>query len=177
MTEPNPATELASTDLYMGPVDDPDRYRLVRRLGSGGEGEVWQASRQLLDGAISVAVKYHHANRLGLSEDLGQLSGRLETQAARLRQLNTPGLAAVHESFLGPSPHPRGGSEGTLEAAYFVMDHIDGAPLHEWATTEPSIPARLAVLEEAAAALDSLHQAEQIHADIKPANLLGFRWM
>jgi serine/threonine protein kinase len=161
-----------SGDLYMGSVDDPDRYQLWRRIGTGGEGTVWQGTRQLVDGVINVAVKHYHTDRLGAAESLTALSARLETQAARLRQLHTPGLAVVHESFLGPEPHPAGRSDGSRSAAYFVMDYVNGDPLSEWAGTEPRVLRRLAVLEDTAAALDGLHRAGQVHADIKPSNLL-----
>jgi hypothetical protein len=159
-------------ELCMGPVDDPDRYRLWRRIGTGGEGTVWQGTRQLTDGAIGVAVKEYHTERFGVAESLPALSARLETQAARLRQLHTPGLAVVHESFLGPRPHAPGDADGSREAAYFVMDYVDGEPLYEWAGTEGRMPRRLAVLEDVAAALDGLHRADQVHGDVKPSNLL-----
>ena len=162
----------ANGELFIGPLDGPDRYQLWRRIGTGGEGQVWQATRELDDGTISVAVKHYHDARFGLTESLDDLATRLETQTARLRTLKTPGLAAVHESFLGPEPHPRNEAAASRNAAYFVMDYIDGLPLPEWANSEPSLTKRLSVLDDAAGALDDLHRTGQVHADIKPSNLL-----
>jgi hypothetical protein len=159
-------------DLYIGPADDPDRYQLWRRIGTGGEGTIWQGTRKLIDGAISVAVKQHHADRFGTGTSLDALNARLETQAARLRQLHTPGLVAVHESFLGSAPHPPEGADESRSHAYFVMEYVDGESLPEWARTETRVLRRLAVLEDAAAALDVLHRADQVHADVKPSNLI-----
>ena len=159
-------------ELYVGPNDDPDRYQLWRRVGAGGEGEVWQGTRQLADGPIGVAVKYYGESRFGLVEPLGELSVKLETQAARLRKLHSPGLAAVHESFLGALPHPSGQADSSQTAAYFVMDYIDGVPLSEWAQSQPSLFRRLSVMDDSAGALDALHRGGQVHADIKPSNLL-----
>ncbi len=159
--------------MYIGPHGDPDRYQVWRRIGSGGEGEVWHGTRQLTDGVISVAIKAYHADRLGAGEPIDSLIGRVETQVARLRQLHDPGIAAVHESFVGPPLHRQAMADSDGAATvYLVMKYIDGMALSDWSGDDLTPVGRLGVLNDAAAALDALHRVGQVHGDIKPSNLL-----
>ena len=79
-------------DFCVGPADAPDTYRLVRQLGGGGEGEVWEAVQQLSErGRLRVAVKIMTAT--GDPEEARRWAetGRL------LRALSHPGLVRVSD--------------------------------------------------------------------------------
>ncbi len=104
---PSPPRPIASDQLVAG------RYQLVRRLGAGGMGQVWEARDRQLD--RRVAIKFLDSASQGLveREELFQKESRL------LASLQHPGIVAVHEY----------GRDGGL--TYIVMDLVDGRALSD----------------------------------------------
>jgi serine/threonine-protein kinase len=159
--------------LWAGPGDDPDRYALYHVVGGGAEGKVYRATRALRDGHLDVAVKVMLPDRFGAhGEPAEQVAERWSAQAARLRNLRHPGLVGVQEAFLGPAPHPAGVDAAGNNYAYFVMAWVEGQELGTWAGRQSTALARLGVLENVADALDELHENGQVHADVKPGNVV-----
>jgi serine/threonine protein kinase len=161
-----------SEELWAGPVEEPDRYTLWAVIGGGAEGKVYRATQALADGHLDVAVKVMLPDRFGAAgEPAEQVAARWADQAARLRNLRHPGLVGVQEAFLGPPAHPRGVvPEGRV--AYFVMAWIEGRDFGSWLGDRPAGADRTQVLGNVADALDELHAAGQVHADVKPGNIL-----
>jgi eukaryotic-like serine/threonine-protein kinase len=161
-----------SEQLWAGPPDDPDRYTLWAVIGGGAEGKVYRATRELRDGHLDVAVKVMLQDRFGThGEPADQVAERWVAQAARLRNLNHPGLVGVQEAFLSTPPHPRG-IQVDGRYAYFVMAWVEGRDLATWLAERSQPSERLGVLDNVADALDELHRARQVHADVKPGNVL-----
>ena len=131
--------------------------RLLRRVGEGGEGEVWEAR----DGAGRPrAFKLIRPEALA---DPAQVAQR----ARQLRRIDHPALVRVHRSGILEA--------GRLAGWGFVeMDFVDGVPLDE-APPDPHALERLLPLAEA---LDLLHAGEWsdgvplVHRDVKPGNLI-----
>jgi serine/threonine-protein kinase len=135
----------------------PRGHRLVRVLGRGGAGEVWEAEAP---GGFRVALKC--VNRGG---DMG----KSEARALRLlRSLRHPHLLTPFEAF----PH-----QGHLVVA---MELADRAVWDRYAGVRdaslPGIPRDelLDYLGQAALALDYLNAGGVQHRDVKPQNLLLF---
>lgn len=131
--------------------------RLVRRVGAGGEGEVWEAR----DAAGRPrACKLIRPDCLADPEQVAQ-------RARYLVRIDHPALVRVHRSGI---------LEGGRLAGwgYVDMDLVDGTPLDE-APPDPDAIDRLAPLAEA---LDLLHAGEWsegvplVHRDVKPGNLI-----
>ncbi len=131
------------------------RYTIERLLGRGSFGSVYLA---IEDGEISrkVALKVLHT-----SVNSASVRAALhETQV--LAQLEHPSIARVLD----------GGSTTTGEA-FIALEFIDGPTLGEWCRlSSPSFAARLAILEDVAAAIDFAHDRGIIHRDLKPSNIL-----
>ena len=133
-----------------------DRYRLVARLGAGGNGVVYRAEHVLM--RKTVAVKVLH----------GELS-RVETVVERFRR---EAEAASHIDH----PHVIAATDfGLTEAGEFflVMEYVEGRSLAEVLREEGRLSPLRAVRIglQVAAALASTHAAGVIHRDLKPQNV------
>ncbi len=130
------------------------RYRVERRLGVGGMGEVYLAHDDALD--RKVAIKRVRTSSSSLRDQ-----ERLRREAKALARLSHPNVVQVYEV-------------GQHEGRTFVaMEYVDGQTLGEW-LLEAQRPWR-AVLDRFLAAgrgLAGAHEAGLIHRDFKPDNVL-----
>jgi eukaryotic-like serine/threonine-protein kinase len=130
-----------------------DRYRVVRRLGSGGAATVLLCEDQRL-GRL-VAVKRLHT---GSPEDMAR---RLHREARLGASLNHPNLVSVFDT------------ETYDEGVLIVMEYVEGETLGDALRRGP-LPMRqaLEVIRALAAALDHAHSHGVVHRDVKPGNVL-----
>jgi hypothetical protein len=132
------------------------RYRVSRRLGTGGSGAVYEAVRS--DDDVHVAVKLLRA---GAAHD-GGASDRLRREAEALGLAWHPNVVEVLEQGRLP--------DGT---SYMVMEYLDGETLQE--RLDRSGPLALVefapMFESVLGALVAIHAAGIVHRDIKPDNV------
>jgi serine/threonine protein kinase len=130
-----------------------DRYRVIRRLGSGGAATVLLCEDQRL-GRL-VAVKRLHT---GSPEDMAR---RLHREARLGASLNHPNLVSVFDT------------ETYDEGVLIVMEYVDGETLGDALRRGP-MPMRRAldVIRSIGAALDHAHAHGVVHRDVKPGNVL-----
>ena len=130
-----------------------DRYRVVRRLGSGGAATVLLCEDQRL-GRL-VAVKRLHT---GSPEEMAR---RLHREARLGASLNHPNLVSVFDT------------ETYDEGVLIVMEYVEGETLGDALRRGP-LPMRQAldVIRALAAALDHAHSHGVVHRDVKPGNVL-----
>ncbi|WP_026204689.1 serine/threonine-protein kinase [Actinomycetospora chiangmaiensis] len=173
-------------EFYAGPDVEPDKYRLVRLEGRGGEATLWRAEVDLAGVPETVAVKVCHP---GGSADLDQTSRRWAEQAELLRFLTHPGVVGVREHFVGAPPHARSdrgerGPAGVADRAlYLVMNWVPGLPLRDWMLLHPGregTVAGLRLLEEVANVLEMMHAGlatpsgrAVVHGDLSPGNVIA----
>ncbi|HEY3409387.1 MAG TPA: protein kinase [Propionicimonas sp.] len=133
-----------------------DRYRLRRRLASGGMGEVWLAADSVLGREVAVKV-------LSVGSDADQAAvQRFALEARTLAALQHPNIVTIFDS---------GTPTGT---AFIVMELLPGPTLAQLIADRGRLPEAEAVLlaAQVASGLDAAHRAGVIHRDIKPANLM-----
>lgn len=136
-----------------GPVQLPPRYRLVRLLGKGGQGEVWLAHDQQLDRLTALKV-------LTGGPSPGSLE-RLRREVLLGRDLVHPNLVRVYELVEG-----RG-------CWAVVMEYIAGGSVANWlGVGQVPLDRVLTVAEHTLNALAFLHSRRIVHRDVKPSNLL-----
>jgi eukaryotic-like serine/threonine-protein kinase len=129
------------------------RYRLVKRLGSGGMATVFLAEDERL--GRRVAVKRLHADS---PEDTAR---RFAREARIGASLNHPNLVTVFDTV----------SED--ETVLIVMEYVEGESLGDALKRGPLDQGRAAsVVRGVAAALDHAHEQGVVHRDVKPANIL-----
>jgi serine/threonine-protein kinase len=135
-----------------------DRYTLIELIATGGMGEVWRGSDQIL--GRPVAVKMLAAVHAGDE----QFRARFRAEARYASSLAHPGITRVFDY----------GEHSPLGGPYLVMELVDGQPLSEilerYGRLEPYVV--LDIVAQAARALDAAHRAGIVHRDIKPGNLL-----
>jgi hypothetical protein len=156
------ALEVAARDLAMSAAPSHPssigRYRILRLLGEGGMGAVYEAEQEAPRRVVALKVI-----RLGLATPERLRRFRQESQA--LARLQHPGIAQIHESGtadtgFGPQP-------------YFAMELIRGLPLDEYSKVH-RLDARqkLAMIAKICDAVHHAHQRGLIHRDLKPGNIL-----
>ena len=130
-------------------------YRLGRRIGRGGMGEVYLAER--VDGELErqVAIK---VSRAGLDPRAEAL---FSVERDILARLTHPGIARLYDA----------GHENGL--AYLVMEYIDGVPIDAHCRDKNlDFEARLRLLIDVCRAVHYAHQNLVLHRDLKPGNIL-----
>lgn len=171
--------------LYVGPPDEPDRYRIASEEGRGAQGVLWLAHARLAGGQETrVAVKQLISSS-SINPDLWQEQYNL------LAAIESVAIARVTSMFFGatehrkntyPVDHPR----HDARTPYQVMSWAQGQNLNDWlmdngATTRLS--GRLRLLTAPASGLDALHGLDRTnapltgarwvaHGDVKPGNIV-----
>ena len=134
------------------------RYRILRLLGEGGMGAVYEAEQD--QPRRLVALKVIRAAWAG-----PELIRRFEQESQALARLHHPGIAQIYEA--GAAETPFG------VQPYFAMELIHGKPLVEYAEEHKlSTPQRLELMIAVCEAVEHAHQRGIIHRDLKPANIL-----
>ena len=130
-------------------------YELIREIGRGGMGVVFEARQKGLD--RSVAVKMILAGHLASPELIDRFQAEAKA-AARLRHSN---IVPIHEvgQFHGQD--------------FFAMQYIDGQGLNERIARGPvDVPTAVRLVATVARAVEHLHQQGIVHRDLKPSNIL-----
>jgi serine/threonine protein kinase len=136
---------------------EPRKYQIVREIGKGGMGTVYEVSHRVFQRRRAVKV---------LNPDLAgrkDLLDRFMKEAVRMARLQHPHIVMVHDI-----------EEDEGFGTYIVMDLIDGQSLREMLKAGGPLP-YLEVLRigiEIASALSVAHRENIIHRDIKAQNIL-----
>jgi len=140
------------------PGDRFQRYRVVRQIGQGGFGSVYEL------------VHSHSARRaalkvLALSNASPEIAKRFQNEARAANAVRHPGIVDILD-------------QGHFDdgAPWLLMEFIDGETLEEriHAVHEGRTPLRhdaIAILYQVADVLRALHERGVIHRDLKPANI------
>lgn len=137
-----------------GPPPTVGRFRIIRKIGEGGMGAVFEAIDPRLERTVALKILRDLAAD-GLSIDI-------EHEARMLARLSHPNVVSVFEL---------GVEEGEQ---YVCMEHVDGPNLAVWLENHPEAGWRTIVthLLGAAHGLAAAHRAGIVHRDLKPENVL-----
>lgn len=140
-----------------------ERYEVVRLLGKGGMGEVYEVRDLELGENVALKTLLE-----GLADDSG-MADRFRREVQLARKVSHPNVCRVFEYGRIRS----GGGGGRGEVLYLTMELLRGqtlaAALRE--SGRFSVPETLALLEQLAAGLDAAHRAGVIHRDLKSLNV------
>ncbi|AUX43371.1 protein kinase [Sorangium cellulosum] len=133
-------------------------YRLLRLLGQGGMGSVYEAER--LDGGERVAIKCIDTGALHRGSN-GVV--RFQREARATGTIDTEHIVRVLDAQTDPA----------TRAPYLVMELLEGEDLQQLLTRVGALDpdAALRVAAQICLGLQKAHEARVIHRDIKPANI------
>ncbi len=154
-----PAEHLASQRSRGGAPAAIGRYRIVRLIGEGGMGAVYEAEQEQPRRTVALKV-------IKSAWATPELVRRFQQESEALARLHHPGIAQVYEagtadSGFGPQP-------------YFAMEFIaDGQSLTTYTEARRlTVRQRLELMTEVCDAVQHAHQRGIIHRDLKPGNIL-----
>jgi beta-lactam-binding protein with PASTA domain/predicted Ser/Thr protein kinase len=132
------------------------RYRVLRRLGSGGMADVYLVEDQQLGRRVALKLLYRH-----LAEDV-QFVERFRREASSAAGLQHPNIVSIFD---------RGEWDGTY---YIAMEYVEGHTLKDIVRERGPAPPEAAVdvVLQILRALRFAHQRGVVHRDIKPQNVL-----
>jgi serine/threonine protein kinase len=130
-------------------------YRILKKLGAGGMGEVYLAQDTRLDRTVALKI---------LPPDVASDKRRMQRfkQEAKLASsLNQPNILTIFEF-------------GDTESLHFIAsEYVDGATLRDHLSGgQLKLPDMIDIAAQVVAALDAAHDARIVHRDIKPENIM-----
>jgi len=146
---------MRGASLQPGQVLD-DTYRIVRGIGEGGMGEVYEAAHARLAGRYAIKLL-----QKDVAGDPG-LMARFQREAQVTSSLRHPNIVQVVDFRKMP--------EGT---SYIVMEYLDGVDLAAEIRAKGPLPLERVreLVEQIATGLAAAHEQGIVHRDLKPANL------
>ena len=146
--------EPTSTSVILSEGIMVSSYRIIKKIGAGGMGEVYLAEDTRLH--RQVAIKFLPANLVS-NEDVRL---RFMREAQAVAKLNHPNVVTIHDvSEFNGRP-------------YYVMEHIEGKSLHHYAHDEQlPIDTIIEYAIQICQGLGDAHRAGIIHRDIKTTNI------
>ncbi len=141
------------------PAPVPDRigpYRVLRQIGEGGMGVVFEADQEH-PVRRRVALKL-----IKWGMDTRQVIARFESEKQALALMNHPNIAAVYDAGSTSEGRP-----------FFAMEHVPGIPITDYCDRHRlTIRERLELFITVCDGVQHAHQKGVIHRDIKPTNIL-----
>lgn len=131
-------------------------YRLLRRLGSGGMGQVYLAEQLSLKREVALKlIRFDVA-------DAETAMKRFQVEAETVARLNHPNIVQIYQ--LGEANGFR----------FMVLEYVEGRNLRHYLERKgpPDLPICLSIIRQVALALQKAHEVGVVHRDIKPENIL-----
>jgi serine/threonine protein kinase/tetratricopeptide (TPR) repeat protein len=140
-------------------TDTRDRigpYRILREIGEGGMGLVYEAEQQE-PVRRKVALKL-----IKFGMDTKAVVARFESERQALAMMNHPNIASVYDAGATQEGRP-----------FFAMEYVQGIPITQYCDKHRlTIKERLALFIQVCTGVQHAHQKGIIHRDIKPSNVL-----
>ncbi len=136
------------------------RYEILRELGQGAMGVVYEARDPKID--RKVAIKTIRLLDEFEEEKVREIKERLFSEAQLAGKLSHPSIVSVYD--VGED----------YDLTYIAMELLEGKDLEQFCQKESLLPLRrvLDVVAETADALDYAHARGVVHRDVKPANIM-----
>ncbi len=133
-----------------------ERYRIVRLLGEGGMGAVYEAEHRVMQRAVALKV----INRAYTARPAAVECFRREVRAAA--RLSHPNIVTTFDA------------EDAGNTLFLVMEYVEGVSLARMVKESGPLPVAEACtyVRQAALGLQHAHERGMVHRDVKPDNLM-----
>jgi serine/threonine protein kinase/tetratricopeptide (TPR) repeat protein len=161
--ETTPAGVIAFAAHGAGPLTISQRfgrYTIVRLLGIGGMGAVYQAWDQELDVVVALKVIRPEALRDPLAEQ--EIERRFKRELLLARQVTHKNVVRIHDL-------------GEIDGIkYITMTYVEGTDLATRLRQDRRLPVAeaLSIMRAVVSGLIAAHAAGVVHRDLKPANIM-----
>src|SRR5699024_10747171 len=131
------------------------RYKIIKKIGSGGMAEVYLAMDLILEREVAVKMI-----SLDFQNDKDSLR-RFQREALSTTELTYPNIVSIYDVREG-------------DRSYIVMEYIDGMDLKQYIRENHPIPYQkvIDIMQQILDAVEYAHKNDVIHRDIKPHNIL-----
>lgn len=129
-------------------------YRVIRLVGMGGMGEVWEARHERTKGRVALKLLLSEMGRHQ------EILLRFQREVEITSGLNHPNIVRVSDADKLPDGRP-----------YLVMEFLEGYDLTHVIGKPMAVADVTEIIEQAAMGLQAAHGQSVIHRDLKPANL------
>jgi eukaryotic-like serine/threonine-protein kinase len=144
-----------------------NRFEIIRPLGQGGMGQVFEAfDRELQD---RIAIKVLNPEVSAHSESMNRF--KREVQFAR--RVTHPNVCRTFDlEYYVPAAKDKDSPASTI--VFLTMELLPGETLTEYMSRHGPVPIALAlpIVEQIVAGLDAAHSAGVVHRDFKPSNVI-----
>jgi serine/threonine protein kinase len=137
------------------------RYKMVGRLGSGGMGEVYRATRLLLGDDVAIKVIRPAGEQANVMRE------RFLRESRAIARLRHPNIVSLLDFAIDPEGRP-----------YLVMEHLNGPSLGEELRARGTfdVASFRRILGSICGALQLAHDRGIVHRDLKPPNIVSHRF-
>ena len=136
------------------------RYHIIRLLGTGGMGSVYQAWDKELE--VAVAIKVIRPEAVADQTAAKEIEKRFKRELLLARQVTHRNVVRIHDF---------GEVDGIK---YITMPYVQGSDLASLLAREGrmAVPRALSIARQVASGLVAAHEANVVHRDLKPANIM-----
>ncbi len=159
----HPAHMLSSAADVVSAPERIGRYHVVRLIGEGGMGTVYEAEQT--NPKRRVAVKVIRADRAN-----EEVLSRFQREVDALARLGHPGIAQIYEAGVAEIKY---NGQRVPDQPFFAMELVRGEPVKAYAQDRQlATGERLGLVACICDAVHHAHQKGVIHRDLKPGNIL-----
>lgn len=135
--------------------ETPARYKIIKKIGQGGMGVVYQAEDTILKRVVAYKVLPQ-----AIKENEAMLQNFLQ-EARIAAALNHPNVVTLFDT----------GKNG--EEIFITMEYVDGISLKEYLETKPlSVAEMVGIMKSICKGVAYAHSKNVVHRDLKPANVM-----
>ena len=137
-----------------------ERYHVIRLLGIGGMGAVYQVWDAELE--VALALKVVRPDAMGDETMAAEIERRFKRELLLARKVTHPNVVRIHDL-------------GEIDGIkYITMPYIEGTDLSHILSQRGTLPVQEALpfARDIAAGLAAAHEAGVVHRDLKPANIM-----